>query len=111
MDITDEIKESSKSLLEKQGVELEFSYGHWAGLSKDIDRFDLVLTAETIYAEESVDDLLSVLKSASTRSAEGGSVENGMDNMSMQDKDRWTEDIRNETVILVAAKVSLTLFR
>lgn len=109
MDITDEIKESFISLLEKQGIELEFGYGHWAGLSKDLGRFDLVLTAETIYAEESVEDLLSVLKSASTRSAEGGSVENGMDKTSMQDKDKWTEDIRNETVILVAAKVSPTL--
>jgi hypothetical protein len=104
LDITDEIKESFKSLLGKQGVELEFSYGHWAGLAPDVGGFDLVLTAETIYAEESVDDLLSVLKSASTRSA--GSVENGMDKMSMQEKDKWTENIRNETVILVAAKVS-----
>jgi hypothetical protein len=111
LDITDEIKESIKSLLEKQGVELEFSYGHWAGLSKELDRFDLVLTAETIYAEESVDDLLSVLKSASNRSAGNGPVENGMDKMSMQEKDNWTEDIRNETVILVAAKVSPPLFQ
>jgi len=106
LDITEEIKDSFKSLLGKQGIELEFSYGHWAGLSKELDRFDLVLTAETIYAEESVDDLLSVLK-ASTRSA--GSVDNGMDKMSMQDKDNWIEDIQNETVILVAAKVRLSL--
>jgi len=106
LDITDEIKESFKSLLEKQGIELEFSYGHWAGLAHDVGGFDLVLTAETIYAEESVDDLLSVLR-ASTRSA--GSVENGMDKMSMQGKDNWTEDIQNETVILVAAKVRLSL--
>jgi len=111
LDITDQIKESFKSVLEKQGVELEFSYGHWAGLSEDLGRFDLVLTAETIYAEESVEDLLSVLKSASTRSAEGGSVESGMDKMSMQYKDKWTDDIRNETVILVAAKVCLTLLQ
>jgi hypothetical protein len=111
LDITDEIKESFKSLLEKQGVELEFSYGHWAGLSKELNRFDLVLTAETIYAEESVDDLLSVLKSASNRSVGVGSLENGMDKMPMQDKDNWTEDIRNETVILVAAKVSPPLIQ
>jgi hypothetical protein len=104
LDITDDIKDSFKSLLEKQGVELEFSYGHWAGLAHDVGGFDLVLTAETIYAEESVDDLLSVLKSASTRSA--GSVENGMDKMSVQDKGKWTENIQSETVILVAAKVS-----
>ena len=104
MDITDEIKASFKSLMEKQGVELEFSYGHWAGLAQDVGGFDLVLTAETIYAEESVDDLLSVLTSSSR--SEGGSVGNGMDKMSMQDKDSWTEDIQNETVILVAAKVS-----
>jgi hypothetical protein len=105
LDITDEIKESFKSLLIKQGVELEFSYGHWAGLAQDVGRFDLVLTAETIYAEESVDDLLSVLASSS-RSVQGRSVEKGMDKMSMQDKGKWTEDIRNETVTLVAAKVS-----
>lgn len=108
LDITDEIKELFKLLLGKQGVELEFSYGHWAGLAQDVGGYDLVLTAETIYAEESVDDLLSVLK-ASTRSGGGGSVENGMDKMSMQGKDNWTEDIQNETVILVAAKVSLPL--
>jgi len=104
LDITDEIKASFKSLLEKQKVDLEFSYGHWAGLAQDVENFDLVLTAETIYAEESVDDLLSVLK-ASTRS-EGGLVEKGMDKMSIQDKGNWTKDIRSETVILVAAKVS-----
>jgi protein-histidine N-methyltransferase len=108
LDITDDIKASFKSLLEQQGIELEFSYGHWAGLAQDVGRFDLVLTAETIYAEESVDDLLSVLTSSS-RSVQGGSVEKGMDKMSMQDKDNWTEDIRNETVILVAAKVSSPL--
>jgi hypothetical protein len=106
LDITDDIKESFKLLLEKQGVELKFSYGHWAGLAQNVGGYDLVLTAETIYAEESVDDLLSVLTSSS-RSVQGGSVENGMDKMSMQDKDKWTKDIRNETVILVAAKVSL----
>lgn len=81
---------------------MEFSYGHWAGLSKDLAGYDLVLTAETIYAEESVDDLLSVLKTAykSTRTR----TESGMDNLSI--KEIWTKDIESETVILVAAKVS-----
>ena len=103
LDITDEIKESFKSLLQQQGIELEFSYGHWAGLSKEIEGFDLVLTAETIYAEESVNDLLSVLRAAS-KPTETPKLENGMDNMSI--KDEWTKDIEKETVVLIAAKVS-----
>jgi hypothetical protein len=101
LDITEEIKHSFKSLLEKQGVELEFSYGHWAGMAKGLEGCDLVLTAETIYAEESVNDLLSVLKSASNPT----SLENGIDKMSINHKN-WTEE-SNVTVILVAAKASL----
>jgi protein-histidine N-methyltransferase len=64
LEITDDVKQSFKSLLAQKGIELEFSHGDWAGLSKSITTYDLVLTAETIYSEESVDDLISVLKAS-----------------------------------------------
>jgi len=64
LEITDEVKRSFRNILSQKGIELEFSYGDWAGLSKTITTYDLVLTAETIYSEESVDDLISVLKAS-----------------------------------------------
>jgi protein-histidine N-methyltransferase len=106
LNITSAVKDAFKSLLDTHGIKLEFTYGHWAGLSRDINHgYDLVLTAETIYAEDSVNDLLAVLESATKppQSREDLQIEDKLDTMSV--KDDWIKDIQHETVILVAAKV------
>ncbi|KAK1920887.1 hypothetical protein DB88DRAFT_501389 [Papiliotrema laurentii] len=112
--ITETVKTAFKDLLAQRNVELRFTYGHWSGLAESIQeegRYDLVLTSETIYAEESVDDLLAVLR-ASYRGeqAEGrGRVEVGLEESldSMRLSPWKTRPLRDgsETVILIAAKV------
>jgi hypothetical protein len=103
LDITDNVKQDLKTLLLTHKIELEFSHGHWAGLAKSIGTYDLILTAETIYAEESVDDLLSVLRSASRQTSPNGLAEK-LDKVSITDD--WSSDLGNDSVVLVAAKVS-----
>lgn len=114
-----EVKDAFKKLLEDQGVVLEFTYGHWGGFAEDLKGrggYDLVLTAETIYAEESVDDLIAVLHSASTTQidiGESGSVSKqvGLEDTfgAMSVRYDWIRDIgQGERVVLVAAKVSHT---
>lgn len=114
--ITQSVKDAFKRILSDHGVDLEFTYGHWAGLAtnlkKEKKRFDLILTAETIYAEESVDDLVSVLRAVSSKQADSDKVEVELEDtfgrMSM--KEDWPRDLSNgEGVVLVAAKVSLVV--
>jgi protein-histidine N-methyltransferase len=103
LQITGQIKGAFKTMLEESGIKLEFTYGHWAGLAKEIkEEYDLVLTAETIYAEESVDDLIKLLQAAAgvaTEQAEPASSGN---------KEDWATGIaQGERIVLVAAKVRL----
>jgi hypothetical protein len=103
LQITGQIKGAFKTVLEERGIKLEFTYGHWAGLAKEIKQeYDLVLTAETIYAEESVDDLIKLLQAAvgvATEQAEPASSGN---------KEDWPTGIaQGERIVLVAAKVRL----
>jgi hypothetical protein len=57
------------------------------------------LTAETIYAEGSVDDLINLLKAAVGGKSTAGNTEM---------KEDWSRDIgQGERVVLVAAKVCL----
>lgn len=111
-------------LLEQHYVDLRFTYGHWAGLADELkgqEGYDLILTAETIYAEDSVDDLVSVLRSGEKRHPSasktkvnketvGVELEDTFGNMSV--KEDWVHDLSESTgqgqgVILVAAKVCL----
>lgn len=121
LSITPAIKDALKKLLTDHSIALEFTYGHWGGLADELkgrEAYDLVLTAETIYAEESVDDLVAVLRSASSSSAiavsklniglsggEGEKLEETFGDMSV--KENWAKEIsQGERVVLVAAKVS-----
>lgn len=110
-------------------MELEFRYGAWRGLAEEIKEGDwgLVMSAETIYAKESVRDLMAVLRASTAGSdpkkqaekdhksgMEGGrsaELEVGLeeDLAGMQVKDDWDKRPLREggTVILIAAKVSL----
>lgn len=127
LEITQSLKSAFKSLLSEQGINLEFRYGGWKGLSEEIsskgEGYGLIISAETIYAEGSVGDLISVLKAAtesSTASTVLGNDEQekekkdgenlGMDGLSVRDpREDWGKtDLRNGgNVILIAAKVSL----
>lgn len=138
LEITPELKYAFKALLEERGVGLEFRYGGWKGLAKELEGreegYGLVLSAETIYAEGSVGDLLSVLKAASGRrlshtrdkNAEGRMEEGetmrgiaelddglGISELSVRDRgEEWDMvDLRNgRSVVLIAAKVSYPHF-
>jgi protein-histidine N-methyltransferase len=123
--ITPKVKEHFKTLLQQQQVELRFTYGHWGGMARDFDQngaqekgYDLVLTSETIYSEDSVDDLVAVLRAASPSQVKGeeerssgkriGKVEVGLEE-SLGDLKlgNWRKGLlrEQEGVILVAAKV------
>ena len=108
LDITPEIVEIFKTRLEEHKIRFEFSYGPWEGLAARLKRdkiqHDLILTAETIYREDSVSTLLDVLRQGSTSHGPAPKSEiqdlNDLDKLDLSGK--WPE---NETIILVAAKV------
>ena len=111
LNINPMVKFAFKSLLEEHSIRLEFTYGHWSGLAQRMEEdkttYDLVLTSETIYAEDSVEDLLAVLKAgyATKQGSQGVSLEDSMGNLKLQ---KWAQaplDECTESVILVAAKV------
>lgn len=115
--ITPSVKDAFKKLLDQRNVELRFTYGYWGPFAADITKseegYDLVLTSETIYAEESVEDLMSVLRAA-YRSKDKSTVEKIEVGLEESLGDLRLESWRtkslvegSETVILVAAKVSL----
>ncbi|RSH94301.1 hypothetical protein EHS25_004104 [Saitozyma podzolica] len=142
--VSDRVKGAWRELLEQRGVTLRFTYGHWGGLARDLQggegqlrsakegiaggegegvgqggmgEYGLVMTAETIYAEESVTDLIGVLRSATARSGGGSSgetrtlkreevaLEDSLGDLSVGDEWAWTPLRDGEPVILVAAKV------
>lgn len=131
LDVTPQVKEAFKDLLRLKGVELEFRYGAWKGLAEEIKqeqrgRWGLVMSAETIYARESVGDLVDVLRGATAgesksgavkeesegRKAEGeAEVEIGLEESlaGMDVRDNWDKRPLREggSVVLIAAKVSL----
>ena len=106
--ISTKVKQAFKDLLHANQIELKFSYGHWEGLSEDVEGYDLVLTSETIYEEKSVNDLLALLKACYKQShvkkVDVG-LEEGISELAI---DSWRSvPLRDgtESVILVAAKV------
>ncbi|GAA5947317.1 hypothetical protein JCM3765_001623 [Sporobolomyces pararoseus] len=72
LDVTPEFLESFETLLELEGIDLEFSEGDWSGMSEKIGgEFDIVLTSETVYSLPSLPSLLSLLETAAAGSKEG----------------------------------------
>lgn len=58
--------ESFESLLKRERIELAFFEGDWSGMVvPPSERYDVVLTSETIYALPSLPPLLALLKAAS----------------------------------------------
>ena len=123
--ITNSVKTHFKKLLDERGIELRFTYGHWGGMARDLEEtrqtFDLVLTSETIYSEESVDDLLAVLRAANigseagdakTRRVEPKNVDVGLEeSLGELGLGNWKKGSLREQdgVVLVAAKVGFHL--
>lgn len=112
LDLSPEIVQTFKSRLSAAKIELEFSYGPWQGLAEhlraDERKQDLILTAETIYREDSVSSLLDVLRAGSTSHSTDSTMATRIDGLEDLGKldlgPKWPE---NETIILVAAKVGL----
>jgi len=75
--VTPEFLASFEALLERENIELRFSEGDWAGMARTVrdddgERYDVVLTSETVYAVESLPALLDLLEAATAR---GGAVD------------------------------------
>lgn len=116
LSLNKDLVEAFQKLLKERGIELIFTYGHWEGLSKKLkeekDGYGLVLTAETIYSQDSTPALIDVLREAVGKS---GPIEHKADvelESSLEDlrvKDDWTKRPLREIssgLALVAAKVS-----
>jgi hypothetical protein len=108
LDLSPQIVETFKSRLAEHKIELEFSYGSWQGLAEHLrqstQKQDMILTAETIYREDSVSSLLDVLRFGSTSHSTVAARIEGLEDLDKLDLgSKWPE---TETVILVAAKAS-----
>lgn len=116
LSLNKDLVEAFQKLLKERGIELIFTYGHWEGLSKKLkeekDGYGLVLTAETIYSQDSTPALIDVLREAVEKP---GPIEHKADvelESSLEDlrvKDDWTTQPLREIssgLALVAAKVS-----
>jgi protein-histidine N-methyltransferase len=118
LDVTPELLDAFKALLEEHNVELLFTYGDWSGMAAQLaeqEGYNLVLTAETIYAEETVQPLVDVLRAATRAGFESnskatqqttGNLEDSLGALSVADE--WAKHplATSDPVILVAAKVS-----
>ena len=124
LSITPELVHGFTALLAEKGVELRFTYGDWSGLAetlKDQEPYDLVLTAETIYSQDSVGSLVRILKTVSKRRSvaekKTGQASDGEGHVEVE-LEQSLEDLRlvekwddkplpsqDDTVILVGAKV------
>jgi hypothetical protein len=111
--LTEDIIQGFKDRLRDANIKLSFSYGDWSGFAQTLqgveeeERYDLVLTAETIYRLDSVPSLIQVLKRAPKsmeKEARGetgsGDVASVLDSLTLQKP--WEA---KDVVILVAAKV------
>jgi len=128
--ITPRVKHAFKRLLKENAVELRFTYGGWAWLAADLrdgkvdsdagvtekgkdKAYDLVLTSETIYAEDSVDDLIAVLRAASVRTGQVIKTQPKHVDVALEDSlgdlklEAWKKQplAGGEGVVMVAAKV------
>lgn len=98
LSLTPELLSAFQDLLRKHQITLTFTSGDWSHFAQTIEQpYDLVLTAETIYAESSVNALLDVLQRASR-----GGWEDAMERLKL---DGVQSLMGESSVVLVAAKV------
>ncbi|WVQ85949.1 hypothetical protein IAT38_008117 [Cryptococcus sp. DSM 104549] len=114
--LTAKLVEAFKVLLEERGVKLLFTYGHWEGLGEELkakgggEGYGLVLTAETIYQEDSTPALIEVLRAGVKKGGKVSSKEVRLEDSigELSVKDDWTKKPLREAgegFVLVAAKV------
>jgi protein-histidine N-methyltransferase len=128
LDVSPALLDAFISILDDRGIDLRFTYGDWSGMAQQLaaeheaaaeqQPYGLILTAETIYAEESVQGLLDVLRTASRQDKDESKVDKGMERETQKEnledslgalnvRDDWAKALgEGEPVILVAAKVS-----
>lgn len=118
LELSPAVLDAFQSALEDAGVELRFTHGDWSGMAAEVAKdspYNLILTAETIYAEGSVGALLDLLKAAARdgdvkvvkeiKATNDESVEQALDGLALDD---WAKKpLREQSVILLAAKVSV----
>lgn len=117
LELSPAVLDAFQTALEDAGVDLRFTHGDWSGMAAEVAKetpYNLVLTAETIYAEGSVGALLDLLKAAARDGdvkvvkeikANDKSVEQALDGLAL---DEWAKkSLREQSVILLAAKVSV----
>ncbi|GMK58124.1 hypothetical protein CspeluHIS016_0501560 [Cutaneotrichosporon spelunceum] len=104
------------ALIEEAGVELRFTSGDWGGMAQSVGSYDLVMSAETIYAEDSVGPLLDVIRAATSkereseaatseeREGENGDLSDSLGALQIDDFAR-APLAEGKPVILIAAKV------
>ncbi|KAL1410142.1 hypothetical protein Q8F55_004145 [Vanrija albida] len=109
LDVTPALVSAFTALLEEHGIDLVFTYGDWSGMAVELaheDKYKLVLTAETIYAEESVGPLIDVLRAAvaPAPAPKAQALEDSLEALSVGD---WSKEplVASDPVVLVAAKV------
>lgn len=116
LDVTPALVDAFTALLKERGIDLVFTYGDWSGMAVDLAgeaKYNLVLTAETIYAEESVGPLIDVLRGSvapGAAKAKPVALEDSLEALSVGD---WSKEplVVSDPVILVAAKVGFKLRR
>lgn len=117
LEVTPALVAAFTDLLEEAGVELRFTYGDWGGMAQALEKeepYRLVLTAETIYAEDSMGALLDVLVASTkrgestTKKEESTSDKPLEESLGALDVRDWAKPLASaeEPVVLVAAKVS-----
>ncbi len=117
LELTDEVLEEFMSILKEKKIELKFSFGDWEGFGEELasekDGFDLILTAETIYRQESVNSLIRALKNGIRRVEKGldpktktttKEVDEEMSSLALRGGPVWELPLT-----LVAAKVSILI--
>ncbi|BEI90095.1 uncharacterized protein CcaverHIS019_0301650 [Cutaneotrichosporon cavernicola] len=108
LELSPAVLDAFTSLLEERGVELKFTSGDWGGMAQSVGSYDLIMSAETIYAEDSVGPLLDVIRAASASSKKENGKENDLsDSLGALQIDDFTRAPLSEgsSVILIAAKV------
>lgn len=115
LELTEELLSAFLSSLEEQFVELRFFSGSWGGFNvkKQVEKYDLILTSETIYSLKTMSSLISVLSRSSRFPSKENSARTQVHPQPEQETENSNITKRLEsttlndpsTLILVAAKV------
>lgn len=114
LELSPALLDAFTSLLDERRVELRFTSGDWGGMATTLGGgYKLVMSAETIYAEDSVGSLLDVIRAATgqgdkqeTKETREERLEDSLGALNVHDEWAGVPLADGEPVILIAAKVS-----